>query len=72
MNAPRQTYRVGTCLAAGFAVPWSWRSTFPLFGPGTITPRQAVAHTAPLAEFMQHPWPVQNRRLLYEFWNGEF
>jgi hypothetical protein len=22
MNAPRQTYRVDTCLAAAFAVPW--------------------------------------------------
>src|SRR6516164_10471095 len=46
MKAPRQTHRAGTCLAAAFAVRWSWRSTFPLFGPGTITPRQAVARTA--------------------------
>jgi len=23
MNAPRQTYRAGTCLAAAFAVRWS-------------------------------------------------
>ena len=47
MKAPPQTHRAGTCLAAAFAVRWSWRSTFLLFGPGTITPRQAVARTAP-------------------------
>src|SRR5215467_6160864 len=47
MKAPRQTHRAGKCLAAAFAVRWSWRSTFPLFGPGTITPQQAVGRTAP-------------------------
>jgi len=47
MNAPGQTYRAGGCLAAAFAVRWSWRSTFPPFGPGTITPKQAVARMAP-------------------------
>ena len=47
MNAPRHTYRAGTCLAAAFAARWSSKSTFPLFGPGTITPQQAVGRTAP-------------------------
>ena len=47
MNAPRQTNRAGACLAAAFAVRWSWRSTFPLFGRGTTTRRQAVSRTAP-------------------------
>ena len=31
MNAPRQTYQVGTCLAAAFAVPRSSEFDFPAF-----------------------------------------